>query len=177
MKKWILLILIFSVLLLAQTVTPNLKMILPQHGATNWDIQMNQNLAILDNIVGSVQTAVAKPRMFWTGSMLCGATISPCEDSARITPDNPIVITRFQLLLLTPPAGCSTNYQVSVRDVTSSVNLITLTAGNGTSIYDSGTVFVPTTAGHVLVINNTTGASGCSTNPANNGFSVQYEMQ
>jgi hypothetical protein len=127
--------------------------------------------------VGTDTAFTAAPRMFWSGTISCGVSFAPCEDSARITPDNAITITRFQVTFLTAPAGCTTNYQVGVRDATSATNITTLTAVNGTSTVDSGSISINVAAGHVLVINNVTAPAGCTTSPGNNSFSVQYKMQ
>jgi len=40
----------------AQITTPNIGLILPPHGATNWDTQANGNFSTLDTVIGILQT-------------------------------------------------------------------------------------------------------------------------
>lgn len=57
MKKilWFLL-LVSSLLCSAQTVTPNIQLTLPAHGAPNWDVTVNANFSILDSNIGILQS-------------------------------------------------------------------------------------------------------------------------
>jgi hypothetical protein len=92
----------------------------------------------------------------------------------RMTLDKAVTVTRLQLVLGTPGAGCTTQATASVTDGTNSV---TLTTANGTSIYDSGAVSQNFAAGANLDIKIATAASGCSTAPQNANITAQYRMQ
>jgi hypothetical protein len=96
------------------------------------------------------------------------------SSSARVTLDKAITVTRFQIVLATAPAGCSTQAVVQVTDGTTPVSI---TFANGTSIYDSGAVTQNYAAGANLDIKVSTAAAGCTTNPANGNVTVQYRMQ
>lgn len=54
MKRWLLTLGLFIGSAFGQTITPNLQMTEPVHGAPNWDTQMNANFNILDKTVGAV---------------------------------------------------------------------------------------------------------------------------
>ena len=88
--------------------------------------------------------------------------------------DKAITVTRFQLVLGTAGAGCTTQSTVSVTD---STNAVTLTTANGTAIYDSGAVSRNFAATANLDIKIATAASGCTTAPQNANVTVQYRMQ
>jgi hypothetical protein len=92
----------------------------------------------------------------------------------RMTPDKGVTVTRLQLVLGTPGAGCTTQATVSLTDGTNSV---TLTTANGTSIYDSGAVSQSFAAGANLDVKIATAAGGCSTAPQNANVTAQYRMQ
>jgi hypothetical protein len=92
----------------------------------------------------------------------------------RMTLDKAVTVTRFQLVLGTAGAGCTTQSTVSVTDGTSSV---TLTTANGTAIYDSGAVSQNFAAAANLDIKIATAASGCTTAPQNANVTAQYRMQ
>jgi hypothetical protein len=92
----------------------------------------------------------------------------------RVTLDKAITVTRFQLVLGTAGAGCTTQSTVSVTDGTNSV---TLTTANGTAIYDSGAVSQNFAASANLDIKIATAASGCTTAPQNANVTAQYRMQ
>jgi len=92
----------------------------------------------------------------------------------RMTLDKAITVTRFQLVLGTAGAGCTTQSTVSVTD---STNAVTLTTANGTAIYDSGAVSRNFAATANLDIKIATAASGCTTAPQNANVTVQYRMQ
>ncbi len=91
-----------------------------------------------------------------------------------MTLNKAITVTRFQVVLGTAGAGCTTQSTVSVTDGTNSV---TLTTANGTAIYDSGAVSQNFAAAANLDIKIATAASGCTTAPQNANVTAQYRMQ
>lgn len=77
---------------------------------------------------------------------------------------NAHTITRFRMVLGSS-AGCTTAPVVSVKDLTSSTVLTSLTQVNGTQTYDSGALSISTTAAHAFGLGLTTAGVGCTTTP------------
>lgn len=75
-------------------------------------------------------------------------------------------LVRLTYILTTAPGSCSTNAVVSLRDVTASSNVASITVNQGSAQFvDSGALSNAMTAGDTFTLGPTTSASGCSTQP------------
>lgn len=117
----------------------------PASGITEGIIEFNDNSGANCPTNGTVLSTLnaCSVRWFWT---------------------NTHTLTRFRILLGTS-AGCTTPAVISIKDLTSSSILTSLTQVNGTQIYDSGTLNISTTAGHSFGLGITTLSIGCTTTP------------
>lgn len=101
------------------------------------------------------------------------STANPC--ASRWFWANAHTITRFRLQAGAGAAGCTTSPIVSVKDLTSSTILTSLTITNGPTTFDSGAISISTTAGHAFGIRLTTAAVGCTSQANLTQMDVAYQ--
>jgi hypothetical protein len=93
-----------------------------------------------------------------------------------MTTEQPITVTRLEMIPTTAAVGCGTFPVVSVFNNTDASIVTSLTV-NTTTFIDSGPISVNVPAGKSLVFTTTTAASGSPTNVANVNVIMQYRMQ
>src|SRR6267142_2076779 len=79
MKKLLSTLILFLGSAFAQTITPNLALIEPAHGAPNWDAAMNTNFNILDTDIGSTVYAANFSGATWTQKVATAVATAPCN--------------------------------------------------------------------------------------------------
>ena len=92
--------------------------------------------------------------------------------AAWFTPDGDIAMTRVQVSLQTPPAGCKTNAVLQISDGTlAGTKTLAVTAANR----DSGPLSVPYSAGRPISLGISVRAAGCDIRPQDANVIVQYK--
>jgi hypothetical protein len=84
-----------------------------------------------------------------------------------------VKVVRIRVELGISGAGCATQAVIRVTDGTTNLDTTTV---NGTGTYDTGAISQAYAAGSALQIKQPTAASGCGTNPANAGVTVEYQQ-
>lgn len=116
------------------------------------------------------ETFTASPR--GEQNVFLPGALSSTWTGSTWTLDKAVTVTRVQVQVKTPPAGCSTNAVVRLTDGTSPVN-VSISAGAS----DSGPITQNYAGAASLTISVQTAAAGCTTSPADANVVVQYRMQ
>jgi hypothetical protein len=90
----------------------------------------------------------------------------------RFTPDGNLTVTRVEVYLQTPPAGCNANAIIQVSDGTVAGTISLTLAGTAN---DSGPLAVNYYAGTRLTVSVAARPSGCNVKPQDANVLVQYK--
>jgi hypothetical protein len=115
----------------------------------------------------------SSPRMTWSGFLPTPVNV---QSFGLLVPDRAITITRLTGSVLPLPAGCATFPIYSAFDASTATILVSVTPSKAATL-DSGAVSINVPADRPLLFRVTTGASGCTTNPANLSLTMEYKMQ
>jgi hypothetical protein len=112
-------------------------------------------------VIGNLQTGPTCPSVLSSAS--CAETVFAKAHT----------LVRLTFILTQAPATCSPNAVVSLRDVTSSTNISSITVSQASAQFvDSGTLSVAMTAGDTFTLGPTTAAAGCGTQPVISSFTA-----
>lgn len=138
---------------------------------SNGNMATSAGITAASLAIGGDASAHASARMVWA-SFAPGSITQTGQTIGQWTPDKALVVTRLQATLRVSPSGCSTNAILQLQQGSSSWSLPLTATSN-----DSGALSASLQAGLATTVTVSTGASGCTVQPADANISVQYRMQ